>query len=174
MLPNESHGYAARESVMHTLWEQHQWLERHVKGAAPRDSTTEAPLLPVTVLTATASPSPAEPPHAATGRGLDDRTRAMAILALVFGVLSLFLFAFLFGPAAIVLGALAGRRGSPIGWWGLAAGVAGIVASLLLLASSGGGPGRAEELGRLWWKSREQIVSCPPVSLRDPGGESGA
>ena len=36
MLPHESHGYVARESVMHTLWEQHQWLERHVKQAAPR------------------------------------------------------------------------------------------------------------------------------------------
>ena len=41
MLPHESHGYAARESVMHTLWEQHQWLERHVKNAAPRMETTQ-------------------------------------------------------------------------------------------------------------------------------------
>lgn len=41
MLPHESHGYAARESVMHTLWEQHEWLERHVKNAAAREETTE-------------------------------------------------------------------------------------------------------------------------------------
>ncbi len=41
MLPHESHGYVARESVMHTLWEQHQWLERHVKQAAPRMETTQ-------------------------------------------------------------------------------------------------------------------------------------
>ena len=41
MLPHESHGYAARESVMHTLWEQHQWLERHVKNASPRMETTQ-------------------------------------------------------------------------------------------------------------------------------------
>ena len=41
MLPLESHGYAARESVMHTLWEQHQWLERHVKRAPAREETTE-------------------------------------------------------------------------------------------------------------------------------------
>ena len=41
MLPHESHGYVARESVMHTLWEQHQWLERHVKLAAPRMETTQ-------------------------------------------------------------------------------------------------------------------------------------
>ena len=38
---HESHGYAARESVMHTLWEQHQWLDRHVKNAAPRMETTQ-------------------------------------------------------------------------------------------------------------------------------------
>ena len=41
MLPHESHGYAARESVLHTLWEQQQWLERHVKNAAPRMETTQ-------------------------------------------------------------------------------------------------------------------------------------
>jgi dipeptidyl aminopeptidase/acylaminoacyl peptidase len=32
MLPKESHGYAARESLMHVLWEQHQWLEKYVKN----------------------------------------------------------------------------------------------------------------------------------------------
>ncbi len=31
MLPHESHSYRARESVMHMLWEQSQWLERYVK-----------------------------------------------------------------------------------------------------------------------------------------------
>jgi dipeptidyl aminopeptidase/acylaminoacyl peptidase len=31
MLPKESHGYAARESVLHMLWEQDQWLEKYVK-----------------------------------------------------------------------------------------------------------------------------------------------
>ena len=41
MFPHESHGYAARESVMHTLWEQHEWLERHVKHAPAREETTE-------------------------------------------------------------------------------------------------------------------------------------
>ncbi len=43
MLPHESHGYVARESVMHTLWEQHQWLEKHVKHAPPRGETTSQP-----------------------------------------------------------------------------------------------------------------------------------
>lgn len=31
ILPKESHGYAARENVLHLLWEQDQWLEKHVK-----------------------------------------------------------------------------------------------------------------------------------------------
>ncbi|MEM6764554.1 MAG: prolyl oligopeptidase family serine peptidase [Bacteroidota bacterium] len=32
MLPNESHGYRAKESIMHLLWEQDQWLEKYVKN----------------------------------------------------------------------------------------------------------------------------------------------
>jgi dipeptidyl aminopeptidase/acylaminoacyl peptidase len=32
MLPKESHGYSAVESVLHVLWEQDQWLEEHVKN----------------------------------------------------------------------------------------------------------------------------------------------
>ncbi len=36
MLPHESHGYRARESVMHMLWEMNRWLDLHVKNAPPR------------------------------------------------------------------------------------------------------------------------------------------
>ncbi|MDR2816353.1 MAG: prolyl oligopeptidase family serine peptidase [Proteiniphilum sp.] len=32
ILPKESHGYAARENVLHLLWEQDQWLEKYVKN----------------------------------------------------------------------------------------------------------------------------------------------
>jgi dipeptidyl aminopeptidase/acylaminoacyl peptidase len=32
-LPFESHGYAAKENILHMLWEQHQWLEKYVKAA---------------------------------------------------------------------------------------------------------------------------------------------
>jgi dipeptidyl aminopeptidase/acylaminoacyl peptidase len=35
MLPAESHGYAARESVGHVLWEMTTWLDRWVKGVTP-------------------------------------------------------------------------------------------------------------------------------------------
>jgi dipeptidyl aminopeptidase/acylaminoacyl peptidase len=36
VLPHESHGYAARESVMHTLAEMVEWMDRHVKAAPAR------------------------------------------------------------------------------------------------------------------------------------------
>jgi dipeptidyl aminopeptidase/acylaminoacyl peptidase len=36
ILPLESHGYAARESVEHTLYEMVSWFDRYVKNAAPR------------------------------------------------------------------------------------------------------------------------------------------
>lgn len=32
MLPKESHGYRAKESILHMLWEQDQWLEKYVKN----------------------------------------------------------------------------------------------------------------------------------------------
>jgi dipeptidyl aminopeptidase/acylaminoacyl peptidase len=33
ILPYESHGYRAEESILHTLWEMDQWLEKYVKQA---------------------------------------------------------------------------------------------------------------------------------------------
>jgi dipeptidyl aminopeptidase/acylaminoacyl peptidase len=32
VLPKESHGYSAEESILHLLWEQDQWLEKYVKN----------------------------------------------------------------------------------------------------------------------------------------------
>jgi dipeptidyl aminopeptidase/acylaminoacyl peptidase len=37
MLPLESHGYRARESVLHMLWETVAWLDEFVKHAEPRE-----------------------------------------------------------------------------------------------------------------------------------------
>ena len=37
LLPYESHGYAARENVLHMLWEQDQWLNKYVKNADKND-----------------------------------------------------------------------------------------------------------------------------------------
>lgn len=39
VLPKESHGYSARESVLHMLWEQDQWLEKHVKNKGKETQT---------------------------------------------------------------------------------------------------------------------------------------
>ena len=35
-LPYESHGYRARESVEHVLFEMIAWFDAHVKNAPPR------------------------------------------------------------------------------------------------------------------------------------------
>ena len=32
MFPKESHGYRAKETILHLIWEQDQWLEKHVKN----------------------------------------------------------------------------------------------------------------------------------------------
>lgn len=42
MLPHESHGYRARESLLHMMWEQHRWLETHVKPVRKGDETPAA------------------------------------------------------------------------------------------------------------------------------------
>ncbi len=41
MLPFESHGYQARESVEHTLYEMISWFNRHVKDAPPLRSAVQ-------------------------------------------------------------------------------------------------------------------------------------
>ena len=38
MLPDEAHGYVARESVLHTLAEMIDWFDRYVKQAKPRQA----------------------------------------------------------------------------------------------------------------------------------------
>jgi dipeptidyl aminopeptidase/acylaminoacyl peptidase len=45
VLPAEAHGYRARETALHVLWEQVRWLDTHVKNAKPRATTrvTAAP-----------------------------------------------------------------------------------------------------------------------------------
>ncbi|MEQ9104138.1 MAG: prolyl oligopeptidase family serine peptidase [Rhodothermales bacterium] len=43
MLPHESHGYRARESLLHVLWETHTWLDTHVKNAPDRGVEMKKP-----------------------------------------------------------------------------------------------------------------------------------
>lgn len=38
MLPNEDHGYQARESILHMQWETIEWLDKYVKNAKPRET----------------------------------------------------------------------------------------------------------------------------------------
>jgi dipeptidyl aminopeptidase/acylaminoacyl peptidase len=33
-LPYESHGYSAKENILHMLWETDEWLEKYVKSVA--------------------------------------------------------------------------------------------------------------------------------------------
>ena len=42
MLPLESHGYAARETTEHVLYEMLDWFDRHVKNARPRTQEQKA------------------------------------------------------------------------------------------------------------------------------------
>lgn len=43
LLPHESHGYEARESVEHVLWETLHWFDKHVKRAAEPPVSTFTP-----------------------------------------------------------------------------------------------------------------------------------
>ena len=42
MLPHESHGYRARESILHMLWEMTTWLDTYVKGEPLPDGQKRA------------------------------------------------------------------------------------------------------------------------------------
>lgn len=44
MLPLESHGYAAKESTEHTLYEMVQWMDKYVKNAKPRSMSATSKL----------------------------------------------------------------------------------------------------------------------------------
>jgi dipeptidyl aminopeptidase/acylaminoacyl peptidase len=41
MLPNEAHGYAARETLLHVLAERLNWFDKYVKNAPAKSSTAE-------------------------------------------------------------------------------------------------------------------------------------
>lgn len=44
MFPKESHGYRAKESILHLIWEQDRWLEKYVKNKTK--NLTNKPLKP--------------------------------------------------------------------------------------------------------------------------------
>jgi len=43
VLPYESHGYSAKENILHLLWEQNQWLEKWVKNADKNPAPVATP-----------------------------------------------------------------------------------------------------------------------------------
>ena len=43
LLPHEAHGYRARESLLHVLWEMETWLDTHVKRAGERRAGADVP-----------------------------------------------------------------------------------------------------------------------------------
>jgi dipeptidyl aminopeptidase/acylaminoacyl peptidase len=40
-LPDEAHGYRARETIEHVLWEKSRWFDKYVKNAGPSTTRTE-------------------------------------------------------------------------------------------------------------------------------------
>jgi dipeptidyl aminopeptidase/acylaminoacyl peptidase len=48
LLPHESHGYRARESVLHVLAEMFEWADRYVKNRPDSSSSSAAPAKPTT------------------------------------------------------------------------------------------------------------------------------
>jgi dipeptidyl aminopeptidase/acylaminoacyl peptidase len=59
MLPEESHGYRARESALQVQAEMLDWLDEYVKNAPPREATDDAPEAPA-ALTSTESAAAGE------------------------------------------------------------------------------------------------------------------
>ncbi|WP_166109210.1 hypothetical protein [Pseudoalteromonas sp. Z9A5] len=49
MLPYEAHGYRARKSLLHVLWEQAQWLDKYLLNDSTKVSEPEP--MPVPELT---------------------------------------------------------------------------------------------------------------------------
>jgi dipeptidyl aminopeptidase/acylaminoacyl peptidase len=41
MLPDEAHGYRAKETIEHVLWEMLTWFDKYVKHASPESSHAE-------------------------------------------------------------------------------------------------------------------------------------
>jgi hypothetical protein len=63
---------------------------------------------------------------AAEGRGL-------GIAAIVLSILAFFFLPFIMAPAGIIVGVIAARRGSALGWWATGIGVIALIVSALVL-----------------------------------------
>lgn len=59
----------------------------------------------------------------------------MVIIAFVLAALGLLFIPIILGPAAVILGIIAMRRGDPLGRWAIVAGVASLVIGIVLAAA---------------------------------------
>lgn len=75
--------------------------------------------------------APAPPPVVATPAA-ESPGNGLAIAAIVMGALALLFLPIILGPAAIICGGIAMRRGQPLGRVGLMVGVIGMVAGFIL------------------------------------------
>ncbi len=66
-----------------------------------------------------------------------DNIQIIAIISLVLGCGSIFSFALVFGPAAIVCGSIAVSKGNKLGWGGVILGAIGIIGVILIYGFSG-------------------------------------
>jgi hypothetical protein len=62
-----------------------------------------------------------------------DRGRGLGITSIILSVLAFFILPFVMAPAGIVVGVIAARRGSALGWWGVAVGIVALIISTLVL-----------------------------------------
>jgi cytochrome c biogenesis protein CcdA len=67
-----------------------------------------------------------------TGTRGTGSARVLTILAFVFAAVAVAFFPIVFGPVAIVLAAIAMRKGDPLARWALIAAIAGMVAGFVL------------------------------------------
>lgn len=67
-------------------------------------------------------------------RGTTGTARMLPILGFLCAAIAVVYFPIVFGPAAIVLGVVAQRRGDPLGSYAAVAGVVGLVAGVTLAA----------------------------------------
>jgi len=59
--------------------------------------------------------------------------RGLGIFAIILSILSFFMLPFIMAPAGIIIGVIAARRGTGLGWWAAALGIIALILSTLIL-----------------------------------------
>jgi hypothetical protein len=59
--------------------------------------------------------------------------KGWGIASIVLSILSFFFWSYLLAPAGIILGIIAIRKGSRVGWWAIAVGVVALIVAIVLL-----------------------------------------